>query len=540
MPIADAVSPSEPRGGNGSDLKSDPPAGPVRPAFFLALVCAVVLGVILGIKGVTGHIWEDFFITYRHTENLVAGHGLVYEPGTRVHGFTSPLNVLVPGIFLALAPDADHVMPLWGYTLVSLAVMLAGIGRFVWPDLGENSVGGRVRAAGLVGLLLLQTKTVFFTLNGQEAGFWVGFLLLALAAIREGPSRHWRLLGLAFGGLMWTRPDSPIHIAALGFALLVFAKGDRREDLVALLKAALVCTVLYLPWFAWAWVYYGTPVPHTITAKVGSYGELGWWSWLQNLPSALARAFEPIYAEAGGWPAWLHVIALGAGVVCATAWLFPPLPRIARIASLVYLLAAMYLAIVGASGIIFPWYLVPLGTTAAVGLSAVGAEPGRRALKSLGAIPLVAALAYGLLFSIPQMRVHQWIIEEQTRMPVGYWLRQNVSAQETVFLEPIGYIGYFSQRRILDWPGLVSPKVVESRERVGTEAWTVIQDLKPDWLVLRPHALADFTQNRGLPNHFQAVAQVDSLPALQPYVDWPGYDFLSADARFTILRRIDK
>ena len=37
----------------------------------------------------------------------------------------------------------------------------------------------------------------------------------------------------------------------------------------------------------------------------------------------MARAFEPVYAEAGGWPGWLHAITLVTGLVCATAWLLP-------------------------------------------------------------------------------------------------------------------------------------------------------------------------------------------------------------------------
>ena len=50
----------------------------------------------LGYALYTDHIWEDFFITFRHSENLARGDGLVYQPGERVHGFTSPLGVLLP------------------------------------------------------------------------------------------------------------------------------------------------------------------------------------------------------------------------------------------------------------------------------------------------------------------------------------------------------------------------------------------------------------------------------------------------------------
>src|SRR5690349_11265175 len=43
----------------------------------------------LAFAGFTGHAWEDYFITLRSSRNLVEGHGLVFNPGERVHTFTS-------------------------------------------------------------------------------------------------------------------------------------------------------------------------------------------------------------------------------------------------------------------------------------------------------------------------------------------------------------------------------------------------------------------------------------------------------------------
>lgn len=44
----------------------------------------------------TGHVWEDYYITYRSSKNLATGHGLVFNHGERLHTFTSPLGVLLP------------------------------------------------------------------------------------------------------------------------------------------------------------------------------------------------------------------------------------------------------------------------------------------------------------------------------------------------------------------------------------------------------------------------------------------------------------
>src|SRR5579871_1010837 len=54
------------------------------PLPFAVMACLVPLGY----AAYTGHIWEDYFITFRYSQNLVEGQGLVYNPGERVHGFT--------------------------------------------------------------------------------------------------------------------------------------------------------------------------------------------------------------------------------------------------------------------------------------------------------------------------------------------------------------------------------------------------------------------------------------------------------------------
>src|SRR5262249_24310270 len=79
-------------------------------------------------------------------------------------------------------------------------------------------------------------------------------------------------LGLAWSGLMWTRPDSFIYFGFIGIGFFLFnaGRGISRSRL-GLLKmfvvAGLITTLLYLPWFLWSWHYFGSPVPHTIIAK---------------------------------------------------------------------------------------------------------------------------------------------------------------------------------------------------------------------------------------------------------------------------------
>src|SRR2546428_12329984 len=92
---------------------------PLLMAGIAALVC-------VGFALFTGHIWEDYFITFRSSLNLATGHGLVFQPGERVHTFTSPLGTLLPALFALGDGGNGAVRGLWGLRIGS-ALALGGV-----------------------------------------------------------------------------------------------------------------------------------------------------------------------------------------------------------------------------------------------------------------------------------------------------------------------------------------------------------------------------------------------------------------------------
>src|SRR5436190_21749578 len=78
-----------------ASLESAPADSPELSRRASAIVFIAACLVCLGYTFYTNQTWEDSLITLRHGENLLKGEGLTYNPGTRVHGFTSPINVLL-------------------------------------------------------------------------------------------------------------------------------------------------------------------------------------------------------------------------------------------------------------------------------------------------------------------------------------------------------------------------------------------------------------------------------------------------------------
>src|SRR5580693_1936878 len=72
------------------------------------------------------------------------------------------------------------------------------------------------------------------------------------------------------------------------------------------------------------------------------------------------------------------------------------------------------------------------------------------------------------------------------RIPIGLWIHDHSQPGDTLMLEPIGYIGYYSRLTIIDMIGLVSPESLPSyASDVPCPDHDLWQRLHPDWMLLR-------------------------------------------------------
>jgi len=135
-----------------------------------------------------------------------------------------------------------------------------------------------------------------------------------------------------------------------------------------------------------------------------------------------------------------------------------------------------------------------------------------------------------------QMRTQQRIIEDGVRRPIGLWLKEQSGPGDSVLMEPLGYIGYFSRLKTYDFPGLSSPEVVAVIRRGVRRYSDLIAELKPTWLVLRPSEVApDFSQ-RPVLRDYQLVRSWDVMSELDAVTFLPGRKWVEWDARFHVYR----
>jgi hypothetical protein len=501
----------------------------------------------------TSHIWEDYFITLRSSRNLVAGQGLVFNPGERVHTFTSPLGVLGPALCTWISGIDNETAALWLFRLASAAALAAAAAR-LWRRANDLALG-RIGRLVLFGLVLADPKLTDFAINGMETGFLVFFTVLLWSELESPGGPRASALAVAFAGLMWTRPDGFVLAGALVIPHLLRRRTDGGAPRVGwrtLGRGALLGGLLYAPWFFWAWSYYGSPVPHTVIAKAVLAPPFDLLDWLL-LPlklvgrnSPLDGLFLPAYWRFGGWSLdgvnYAHLLA----GLAALAWLIPGLPAAGRRASLALFAGAFYLNSIQP----FPWYLPPWTALAAIALAFIAdwaaaraLAAGRRRLRA--AVTTVAALTVALQVTLLacvawQVRIQQQVIEDHGRRVIGEWLRDQAAPGDRVFLEPLGYIGYYSRLKTYDVPGLSAPEVVRAIRSGVTAFADLIIRFNPEWLVLRPGELErEGISQEWMLARYRIVKQVENKSQLDAIRFLPGRPWLELDAYFLVFERLD-
>jgi len=481
------------------------------------------------------------------------------------------LGVLLPAAFCWLTGNQSDNLVLWLFRVVSLGALAAGMVLLFRALL--NLQLRRVSCWLTVALIGLDAKIVDFSINGMETGLLVFFLALAIHGLVVPGPRQMLRLGAGWAGLMWTRPDSCVYIAILGVGTLLFLSGrtagkSRIGWGKMLFGAGLVCAALYLSWFLWAWWYYGTPIPYTITAKAANRPPILFdvlvtdlvmfpLTLLTPFATSMQFTFLPGYSDHGGWPISLAVVSYALGLAAAFSWLIPGVRPQTRLFSLAYFLGNFFLTAVLKYHP--PWYLP---TVAVFGYLTIGllfdqalclaprlSQPGwargwcchlAKGLR-VSAVGLVLGQATVTVCVARQLQVQQELIENGLRRPIGLWLRAHAQTpHDTVMLEPLGYIGYYSGLKMLDCPGLASKEVVETRKRLGPfREHQVGLELMPDWLIQRPMEAqaGTFLDPESLQKFYDLVQVFDATDKVNAIRWLPGRPYVQYDQTFLIFHR---
>jgi hypothetical protein len=271
------------------------------------LAASILYGVFITRSGFHTHgslyftLFDDAMVSMRYAHNLVHGHGLVWNIGEPVEGYSNlGWTLWMAALHLTGVSEAK----------ASLLVMLSGAALLIGNLLLVRAIVRRMIPDTRLAVFVVLVLTAFFyplvywTLRGME----VGLIALILSALclqamrtRERPSlpNTFALAGIMAAGVL-TRDDLIVPCIVVTVFVSATVPRGRRAMTVAVLVGGLALVVGAHT--AFRLIYYGDPLPNTYYLKVAgaSPWDRGRLGVLRLLDLFVAQIWAPFMLAAVG------------------------------------------------------------------------------------------------------------------------------------------------------------------------------------------------------------------------------------------------
>lgn len=266
-------------------------------------------------------VQDDAYITFRTVDNLVHGHGAVWNVGERVQAYTHPLWMLLHLPLHALSSGEIYLSTLVlsiGFSLAAFTLLL-------------RRVATSAAAAVAAGTMLVAGRAfVDYSTSGLENPLTHFLLVLYLLVLIEpctgvdAARRHLFRMALLAALLVLTRPDALLLV--LPGLVDAARRAQPRLGGFGVLRATVLGLLPLITWEIFSLIYYGALVPNTALVKLGT--------GLPRLALIAQGGFYLLYSL-------LHdpITLVGLGLALVLAWRGEDRP--ARLAAMG---AALYLA----------------------------------------------------------------------------------------------------------------------------------------------------------------------------------------------------
>ncbi len=411
---------------------------------------------------------DDSFITFRYAQNILSGEGFVFNPGEHIMGTTTPLYTFLMVIFGGLSGGTKAPFPEIAMLLNAIADGLTAILLYF--------LGVRYKQY-LVGL----AAALCWTIAPHSVTFAIGGLETSLVVLLLVGTAYFYLINkvtlAAFLGslALITRPDAILLVGLIGLDYLIrVIRKQSKWQWVALFALLLIP----LLWYGYATLQFGTPIPHSVQAKLGAY----------RLPpeAALIRLLQH-YTTPFMSDIWFgSAFAVGSGLLIYPFFFLIGSKKLFQISSkslVIMVYPWLYLVVFAiANPLIFRWYLTPplpflfFGYLMGIAVFFSSVLSGRKihlpVLFQKGLmVVLLILLPMGSLVNNWQLRPDHgldrpapgmaWYKLELLYQKAAQIVTPYLKTDTTLAAGDVGVLGYFTQTRILDTVGLNSPEALD-------------------------------------------------------------------------------
>lgn len=395
---------------------------------------------------------DDAFITYRVADHLASGQGWSYNVGEETgNAATSPLYT---GL-LALGALVYSDIPRLGTAAFIGGILLAAICTFLLLRRVATP------AAAWLSVPFITLNPWLASTRGMESGLFLGLTSATLLSVAAG---RLFLAGALAGATTLVRGEGILLCVILG----VYAIATLRRVPWRLIAGGVS---VIGPWVVYSAIALGSVLPDTLAAKVAQ-GRSGYWG--------------EGYIFLGGWiplitaDAALRNWGIALGLLAAVGVAHWALYR--GVHASLLMLTAFAVGFVAMYGLVFDvpgyhwYYSLPVYWTTV--LAAIGAghllRSGVAQRDSLHLV--IALLATGMVIASGWAGFLQgW--NGSDYVALGEWLQADSSPGDRIAASEIGYIGWTTERPIVDYLGLLSPESTEEIAERDVLTWIEREDV---------------------------------------------------------------
>lgn len=429
-----------------------------RTFLWILMAASAIARIVLSSRELPNGLFDDAYVTLRYAGNLMKGLGLVFNPGERVMGTTSPLLTFILAAFGKIF-GASHL------ELIALTVgILASAGTLYFC---ECSLRAAVLPAPVQWTFLTVVAFVPSFISNSTSGMETP-LVLFLMSVSLYLFVSDRLIALSIVGflLFLGRVDTGLWLLALALELLLVR---RKKGIGELVRPFILFCGALLAWLIFLKMYFGSIVPQSVVGKAVSHGAFMLPDWTYVL--IFLSAFVP--AQRFGVWGLVIIAAVFAALIPSSIDLWRKVPKVRPVLYFFLLYVGAFLA---ARAPLFSWYLIPpkwaFYLIAVYAIWHVLSNARVRSvmpLQSVYVMALIGMLVFAAGVRAVAVRRANYTADGGS-VAISKVIEESLPPAGTVFLEHIGLVGYRSGCYIYDSMGLVTPETTRLRKEYGS-AW---------------------------------------------------------------------
>ena len=363
---------------------------------------------------------DDAFISFRYAENWARGHGLVFNPGEYVEGFSNPSWTILFALIIKMGFDPVLSSVFIGYLSIIFLV-------YATVRLAKVMGGMAVIAAWAV---VLDPSMLLEAVEGLESVFYAGLITLACAwVLKERQEQKSHLpSSMLFVLAACTRPEAPLF-----FGLIHIGLSIKDKDFYRSMNACLPMAFALLAFSLLRLGYYGDILPNTFYAKVGGIAIERGFSYCQ-----LHLKHHPLM--------WLSLMFVSASFFQKREWF-----------ALLFMCGGYlsYVILIGGDFKPTSRFILPLTGIMAVAISMLSHKISELKQEWIWAVLLVIVFfgrvpLYGKSVQWAETRRMNLV----ARKIIGDWIAVHTPPTTVIAMHSVGVVPYYAGRYTIDMWGL--------------------------------------------------------------------------------------